>query len=117
VRSQYNESKVAFLVENRNLPNLVSVTLQMMSVMPDDWRFLFMGSNGSVEYMKQSAALKHKIKSGKLELTYIPPNVTLESKADLNTLFTSLWLYETLLYPAEWVLVYQADSRASLPHS
>jgi hypothetical protein len=111
-QSKYNESKVAFLVENRKLPNIVTVTLQMMSVIPDDWRFVFMGSEDSVEFVKQSAAMRSKIESGKLEIQYIPSNVTLMTPVDNSEFFTSLWLYEVALHPAEWILSYQTDSTA-----
>jgi 16S rRNA G1207 methylase RsmC len=47
-RDAYNTSKVAILIEPRPLPHLVPQILHMISVVPPDWRFLFIGSNLSV---------------------------------------------------------------------
>ncbi|TVY34531.1 hypothetical protein LSUB1_G005748 [Lachnellula subtilissima] len=108
--SPYNVSKVALLIENRVSPILTPLLIHFMSVVPPDWRFRFMGSNESVDYLKQSSSIRGHVESGKLDLTYIPENMTTGSQEEISTFLTTLWLYETVLQPAEWLLVFQTDS-------
>ncbi|RYP11663.1 hypothetical protein DL765_007653 [Monosporascus sp. GIB2] len=109
-RSQYNESKVALLIENRPNPILAPLMLHFMSVVPPDWRFRFMGSTESVEHINQSVAIRQQVSAGKLDLTYIPSNMSTAGQEMISRFLTNLWLYETVLRPAEWLLVFQTDS-------
>ncbi|KAI4279347.1 MAG: hypothetical protein L6R38_005061 [Xanthoria sp. 2 TBL-2021] len=81
-----------------------------MGVVPPDWRFRFMGSPASVKSVQNSKAIRHQVDSGKLDLTYIPRNMTTGGQEQISTFLTNLWLYETVLQPAEWLLVFQTDS-------
>ncbi|RYP06418.1 hypothetical protein DL764_003154 [Monosporascus ibericus] len=110
LRSPYNESKVALLIENRADPILAPLMLHFMSVVPPDWRFRFMGSTESVEHINQSVAIRQQVSAGKLDLTYIPSNVSTAGQEMISRFLTDLWLYETALRPAEWLLVFQTDS-------
>ncbi|KAG9228189.1 hypothetical protein BJ875DRAFT_500933 [Amylocarpus encephaloides] len=108
--SPFNASKVALLIENRSNPIIAPLILHFMSVVPPDWRFQFMGSLESVEFVNTSRAIRDQVESGKLDLTYIPSNMTTGSQEEISTFLTTLWLYETVLRPAEWLLVFQTDS-------
>jgi hypothetical protein len=108
--SPYNISKVAILIENRKNPILAPLMLHFMSVVPPDWRFRFMGSDESVEYLNTSRAIRNHVASGKLDLTYIPANMSTGSQEEISRFLTTLWLYEVVLQPAEWLLVFQTDS-------
>ncbi len=108
--SPYNASKVALLIENRVNPILAPLMLHFMSVVPPDWRFRFMGSLESVEYLNTSRAIRNHVASGKLDLTYIPANMTTGSQEKISRFLTNLWVYETVLQPAEWLLIFQTDS-------
>ncbi|TVY56449.1 hypothetical protein LSUE1_G009309, partial [Lachnellula suecica] len=108
--SPYNVSKVALLIENRVNPILGPLMLHFMSVVPPDWRFRFMGSLESVEFLNQSRAIRNHVASGKLDLTYIPSNMSTGSQEEISRFLTNLWLYEVVLQPAEWLLVFQTDS-------
>jgi hypothetical protein len=108
--SPYNASKVALLIENRVNPILSPLIMHFMSVVPNDWRFQFMGSNESVAFVNQSRAIRDAVDKGKLDLTYIPDNMTTGSQEEISRFLTTLWLYETVLQPAEWLLVFQTDS-------
>jgi hypothetical protein len=108
--SQFNQSKVALLIENRVNPILSPLLLHFMSVVPPDWRFRFMGSSESVAAVNTSRAIRQHVASGKLDLTYIPANMTTGSQEEISRFLTTLWLYETVLQPAEWLLVFQTDS-------
>lgn len=108
--SQFNASKVALLIENRVNPILSPLILHFMSVVPPDWRFRFMGSLESVAHVNTSRAIRQHVASGKLDLTYIPANMTTGSQEEISRFLTNLWIYETVLQPAEWLLVFQTDS-------
>ncbi|TDZ24309.1 hypothetical protein Cob_v003204 [Colletotrichum orbiculare MAFF 240422] len=108
--SPYNHSKVALLVENRPNPILAPLMLHFISVVPPDWRFRFMGSVDSVRSINQSVAIREQVAAGKLDLTYIPSNMSTAGQEMISRFLTNLWLYETVLQPAEWLLVFQTDS-------
>lgn len=108
--SKYNESKVGLLIENRPNPILAPLMLHFISVVPPDWRFRFMGSVESVEFINKSMAIREQVAAGKLDLTYIPSNMSTGSQEEISRFLTNLWLYETHLQPAEWLLVFQTDS-------
>lgn len=69
-----------------------------------------MGSIESVEHINGSRAIRDAVASGKLDLTYIPANMTTGSQEEISRFLTTLWLYEFVLRPAEWLLVFQTDS-------
>lgn len=106
----YNASKVALLIENRPNPILAPLMLHFMSVVPPDWRFRFMGSIESVASINKSFAIQQQVQLGKLDLTYIPSNMSTAGQEMISQFLTSLYLYETVLQPAEWLLVFQTDS-------
>lgn len=106
----FNQSKVALLIENRRNPILAPLMLHFMAVVPPDWRFRFMGSEDSVSFLNESVAIRQQVSTGKLDLTYIPANMTTGSQEEISRFLTNLWMYETVLQPAEWLLVFQTDS-------
>lgn len=108
--SPFNASKVALLIENRPFPMLAPLLLHFISVVPPDWRFRFMGSPESVASVNRSVAVRSQVASGKLDLTYIPTNMSTAGQEMISRFLTNLWLYETVLRPAEWLLVFQTDS-------
>ena len=85
--------------------------LHFMSVLPPDWKFRFMGSEESVAHVKKSAAIRRQAEVGKLDLTYIPSNMSVAGQEMISRFLTNLWIYETVLSPAEFLLIYQTDSK------
>jgi hypothetical protein len=69
-----------------------------------------MGSEDSVAALNGSRAIRDAVDDGKLDLTYIPSNMTTGSQEEISQVLTSLWLYEQVLHPAEWLLLFQTDS-------
>jgi hypothetical protein len=108
--SPYNPTKVALLIENRPEPLLAPLTLHFISVVPPDWKFRFMGSEESVAHINRSAAIREQVKLGKLDLTYIPSNMSTAGQEMISRFLTTRWLYDTVLAPAENLLVFQTDS-------
>ncbi|KAI0533481.1 hypothetical protein GGR58DRAFT_516882 [Xylaria digitata] len=108
--SPFNASKVALLIESRALPILAPLLLHFISVVPPDWRFRFMGSPQSVESVNSSHAVRSQVESGKLDLGLIPSNMSTDGQEMISRFLTNLWLYQTVLRPTEWLLIFQTDS-------
>lgn len=72
-----------------------------------------MGSNESVAAVNESVAIRRQVELGKLDLTYIPQNMSTSGQEMISRFLTTLWLYDTVLQPAEWLLIFQTDSESS----
>jgi len=109
-RDAYNHAKVALLVESRPLPHLVPQILHMISVVPPDWRFLFIGSEKSVVSVGRAYATKHQQYIGKLDLMVLPEPWEIDSKENVFRTMTDIRFYDEFLPGVEWILKYEADS-------
>ncbi|THY83062.1 hypothetical protein D6C92_09798 [Aureobasidium pullulans] len=108
--SPFDPRKVALLIENRPSPHLIPLLLHFTAVIPSDWTVNFMGSDESVASVNSSLAVRNQVKTGKMDLTYIPSNMSVAGTEQISAFLTNLWVYETLLAPAEWLLIFQTDS-------
>ncbi|KAI9746429.1 MAG: hypothetical protein M1818_000142 [Claussenomyces sp. TS43310] len=109
-RTAYNSSKLAVLIEARPIPHLVPQLLHMMTVVPPDWRFLFIGSNRSVIHIGRSFGAKFQQATGKLDLMVAPKPWTIDSKEDVFRMLTDVRFYDELLPGVEWMLKFESDS-------
>ncbi|QSZ35485.1 hypothetical protein DSL72_008355 [Monilinia vaccinii-corymbosi] len=109
-REQFNASKVALLIEGRPLPHLVPQLLHMTSVVPPDWRFMFIGTEKSVGAVSRSFATKYHQANGKLDLVVLPKPWKIDNKEDVFRLLTDIRFYEEFLPNVEWLLKYESDS-------
>ncbi|RYO88120.1 hypothetical protein DL766_000679 [Monosporascus sp. MC13-8B] len=109
-RRQYNASKLALLIEPRPMPRLVPQILHMISVVPPDWRFLFIGSNKSVISVGRSYSTKHQQEIGKLDLMVLPEPWEIDSKEKVHRMLTDVRFYDEILPGVEWILKYEYDS-------
>ncbi|KAF9872652.1 hypothetical protein CkaCkLH20_09831 [Colletotrichum karsti] len=109
-RAKYNASKLALIIEPRPLPHLVPQLLHMTSVVPPDWRFLFIGSNKSVVSVSRSYGVKHHQITGKLDLMILPEPWEIESKEHVYRLLTDVRFYDEFLPGVEWILKFESDS-------
>ncbi|KAL3425474.1 hypothetical protein PVAG01_02265 [Phlyctema vagabunda] len=109
-RDQFNSSKVALLIEGRPIPHLVPQLLHMISVVPPDWRFLFIGTNESVLSVQRSFATQYQIANGKLDLLAMPKPWSVDSKEHVFRLLTNIHFYDTYLPGVEWMLKFESDS-------
>lgn len=73
-----------------------------------------MGSEESVAYINASAAIRYQVSLGRLDLTYIPKNMSVAGQEQISQFLTTLWVYDSLLQPAENLLVFQTDSTVLL---
>ncbi|KAF3936142.1 hypothetical protein ABW19_dt0200930 [Dactylella cylindrospora] len=111
--SPYNETRLAVLIETRPLGHLAPLLLHMITVVPPDWRFLFLGTNESVQHVNASLPVQMHEKNGKLDLRLIPENVSVAGQEETSRTFTNLWFYEEVLggnRGVEHLLVFQPDS-------
>ncbi|KAK3692552.1 hypothetical protein B0T22DRAFT_17003 [Podospora appendiculata] len=109
-RDAYNASKVALMIEARPLPHLVPQILHMISVVPPDWRFLFIGSEESVVTVGRAFATKNQQVIGKLDLMVLPKPWEIDSKESVFRLLTDIRFYDEFLPGVEWILKYESDS-------
>jgi hypothetical protein len=109
-RTAYNSSKLAMMIEPRPLPHLVPQILHMISVVPPDWRFLFIGSNQSVTGVGRSYGVKYQQAIGKLDLMVVPEPWSIDFQEDIWTMLTDKDFYEELLPGVEWLFKFESDS-------
>lgn len=109
-RDAYDSTKVALLIEPRPLPHLVPQLLHMISVVPPDWRFLFIGSELSVVSVGRTYATQHQQVIGKLDLMVLPEPWRIDSKENIYRLLTDMRFYDEFLPGVEWILKYEHDS-------
>ncbi|GKT88653.1 hypothetical protein Ct61P_06503 [Colletotrichum tofieldiae] len=109
-RAKYNASKLALIVEPRPIPHLVPQLLHMTSVVPPDWRFLFIGSNKSVVSVARSYAIKHQQVIGKLDLMVLPDPWEIDTKEHVFRMLTDMRFYDEFLPGVEWILKFESDS-------
>ncbi|KAK2000073.1 hypothetical protein LX36DRAFT_572944 [Colletotrichum falcatum] len=109
-RAKYNASKLALIIEPRPIPHLVPQLLHMTSVVPPDWRFLFIGSNKSVVSVARSYGIKHQQVIGKLDLMVLPDPWEIDTKEHVFRLLTDMRFYDEFLPGVEWILKFESDS-------
>jgi hypothetical protein len=109
-RDAYNISKVALMIEPRPLPHLVPHLLHMISVVPPDWRFLFIGSEESVVSIGRAYATQYQQIIGKLDLMVLPEPWNITSKEHVFRTLTDPRFYDEFLPGVEWILKYESDA-------
>jgi sRNA-binding protein len=82
----------------------------MISVVPPDWRFVFIGSNLSVISVGRAYATKHQQVIGKLDLMVLPEPWEIATKEKVFRLLTDSRFYDEFLPGVEWLLKFEADS-------
>ncbi|KFY69399.1 hypothetical protein V498_10478 [Pseudogymnoascus sp. VKM F-4517 (FW-2822)] len=106
----YDPSKLALLIEGRAKPHLVPQILHMISVVPPEWRFLFIGTNKSVAAVARSFAIQHQQAAGKLDLMVVPKPWEIKNKEAVWRMLTDKHFYTDLLPGVEWIMKYESDS-------
>jgi hypothetical protein len=82
----------------------------MMSVVPPDWRFMFIGTNKSVISISRSFSTQYQEANGKLDLVVLPEPWKIDGKEDINRLLTDIRFYDEFLPGVEWLLKFESDS-------
>ncbi|KAJ3158529.1 hypothetical protein HDU86_002754 [Geranomyces michiganensis] len=108
--TRFNETKIALLIELRPLRTLIPVLLHYMATLPDDWPFMFMHSAEVAPVIQRSAAIKRYIKSKKLTLLQLPPEIRLQSGPDVSEFLTRKSTWQRLPETAEHIFFFQLDA-------
>jgi hypothetical protein len=82
----------------------------MISVVPHNWRFVFIGTNESVISVSRSFATQFQEANGKLDLVVLPKPWSIESKEHVYRLLTDISFYDNFLPDVEWLLKFESDS-------
>lgn len=82
----------------------------MISVVPPDWRFVFIGTNKSVISVSRSFATQYQEANGKLDMVVMPKPWRVESKEDVYRVLTDMRFYDEILPGVEWILKFESDS-------
>lgn len=82
----------------------------MISVVPPDWRFKFIGSNKSVIAVSRSFATQYHEANGKLDLVVMPSPWAIVNKEDIHRLLTDTRFYDTVLPGVEHLFKFEADA-------
>ncbi|KFX94898.1 hypothetical protein V490_04100 [Pseudogymnoascus sp. VKM F-3557] len=106
----YDPTKLALLIEGRAKPHLVPQILHMISVVPLEWRFLFIGTNNSVAAVSRSFAIQYQQAAGKLDLMVVPKPWEIKNKEHVWRMLTDARFYTDLLPGVEWIMKYESDS-------
>lgn len=109
-RVKLDHTKVALIIEPRPIPHLVSQILHMTSVVPPDWRFLFIGSEKSYVSVARSIAIKHQQTIGRLDFMILPEPWQIDTEENVSRLLTDIRFYDEFLPGVEWILKYESDS-------
>ncbi|OBT67157.1 hypothetical protein VE03_02686 [Pseudogymnoascus sp. 23342-1-I1] len=106
----HDPTKLALLIEGRARPHLVPQILHMISVVPPEWRFLFIGTNKSVAAVSRSFAIQYQQAAGKLDLMVVPKPWEIKNKEHVWRMLTDQHFYTDLLPGVEWIMKYESDS-------
>ena len=98
------------MIEGRPLPQLVPQLLHMLTVVPPDWRFMFIGTNQSVISVSRSFATQYHEANGKLDLVVLPEPFSIESKEHVYRLLTDLNFYDQYMQGVEWMMKFESDA-------
>ena len=104
----FDMNLVATIIETRDLPILIPLLSLFMSIVPPEWPFVVWCSQDNHESLVTSTALRAHIESGKLNITLLPEELTLETSEDLSRFLTRRWFWDQ--FTAEYALFFQADS-------
>ncbi|TLS30157.1 hypothetical protein PpBr36_03483, partial [Pyricularia pennisetigena] len=109
-KSNYDQTKIALIVEPRPIPHLVPQILHMITVLPPDWRMVFIGSEASVVSVGRAFAVKHQQVIGKMDLMVLPEPWEIDSKEKVHRMMTDIRFYDEFLPGVQWILRFESDS-------
>lgn len=82
----------------------------MISVVPPEWRFLFIGTNKSVAAIGRNFAIQYQQAAGKIDLMVAPKPWEIKNKEHVARMLTDWNFYKDLLPGVEWIMKYESDS-------
>lgn len=105
-----NYTKVATMIEKRDMPILVPLLTQYLAIAPLDWPFVVWVSDENLSTLTASAPLARELESGRLNLTILPDWVDVSDGEHLSRFLTRPWFWEQFHAQAEWMFFFQSDA-------
>ncbi|KAK4178107.1 hypothetical protein QBC36DRAFT_325619 [Triangularia setosa] len=102
--------KAVLIETSLTSPSLIPIILHFSSVLPAHWSLVIFTSPNNFT-LPHSVAFRNLLSSKRLDIRFLPKNVTLTNSASVSTFLASSygWLWKELL-DAERVLLFQLDS-------
>lgn len=104
-----NRTKVATIIETRNLPHLAPLIVHFLAVLPTEWPVVVWCSPINMPVLQVTPSLSRHIESGRLNLTLLPDTIDIHDRTYLSRFLTSPWFWQQFGL-AEWMLFFQSDS-------
>jgi hypothetical protein len=105
----FSTEKVAVIVENRPLVNLVPIILHFSAVLGPEWPIHIFTNEEVQKSLHESSSFQRGLSDSRFQIRLLPPGKTLNTHASVSDFFTKPWFWEQLA-PAEHLLLFQADS-------
>ncbi|KAK8114322.1 uncharacterized protein PG998_001189 [Apiospora kogelbergensis] len=101
--------RVAIIVENRPLLNLIPTMLHFHTVLGPEWPMIFYTVPSTSEKFNQSAVFSRAVAEGHITIRHLPPQFTFDTHHSVSLFLTERWLWEDL-DPYSKILMFQSDS-------
>jgi len=101
--------KVAVIIENRPLMNVIPLIMHFAGVLGEDWPIIVYTKAENIGLFSASAAFQRLVKVGRIEMRTLPLTVLIDNSESVSLFLTKPWFWESLA-PAEHVLMFQSDS-------
>ncbi|KAI3336752.1 hypothetical protein HD806DRAFT_16870 [Xylariaceae sp. AK1471] len=101
--------RVAVIIEDRPLGNLVPVMLHYHSVLGPLWPVILYTSTQTADELLRSAPFSRAVASAEIEIRHLPADTSFDTHAAVSAFLASPFLW-TDLAPYKKVLLFQADS-------
>jgi hypothetical protein len=106
---QKHQDRVAVIIENRPLENVVPVILHFHSVLGPEWPIIFYTVPTTSDELLQSAPFSRAVKEGRIEVRHLPAEVLFSEHRAVSNFLTGTWIWADLA-PYQKVFMFQADS-------
>ncbi|KAI0118836.1 hypothetical protein GGR51DRAFT_134615 [Nemania sp. FL0031] len=104
-----HSDRVAVIVEDRPLGNLIPVILHFHSVLGPEWPVILYTSEQASETLLRSTPFSRAVAASEIEIRHLPAGTAFTSHASVSVFLTSPFLWADLA-PYAKILLFQADS-------
>ncbi|KAL8963061.1 MAG: hypothetical protein Q9193_000635 [Seirophora villosa] len=102
-------TKIATIIENRPLANLIPLILAFSAVLGPSWPIRIFHSPQNTRLFTTSPRITRLIESNQVTLRLLPPGLNFTTHEPVSAFYATPWLWENLA-PAKHVLMFQTDS-------
>ncbi|KAH9906370.1 hypothetical protein F4778DRAFT_644739 [Xylariomycetidae sp. FL2044] len=102
--------RVAIIIEDRPTVNLIPLMLHFHSVLGPEWPIILYTVPGTADALQEaSAPFSRAVNESRVEIRYLPEDVSFASHRSVSVFLMSPWLWKDLA-PFEKILIFQTDS-------